>query len=139
MIKLADLADTRMLPPLLQDFERLIGLQATLALVQAYGGLRIYIPTPARAQPDHPIAKIIGHTNLLALAEVYGAESHFQLPKAHRALVALRNARITKAYLTANTSRELAAEYNLTERHVERIVAAAGIKAPADRQQAQLF
>ena len=139
MTKLADLADTRMLPPLLQDFERLIGLQATLALVQAYGGLRIYIPTPARAQPDHPIAKIIGHANLLALAEVYGAESHFQLPKAHHALVALRNSRIAKAYLTAKTALELAAEYGLTERHVERIVAAADIKAPADRRQSQLF
>ena len=72
MIPLADLIDSDLLPPLLQDFERIIGLAATLDLVRAYGGLRIYIPTPARVRPDHPIAKIIGVDALMALAEVYG-------------------------------------------------------------------
>jgi hypothetical protein len=43
-----------LLPPLLQDFERLIGLEATMALVRHSGGLRIYIPTPERITPDHP-------------------------------------------------------------------------------------
>jgi len=66
MIPLADLIDSDLLPPLLQDFERIIGLAATLDLVRAYGGLRIYIPTPARVRPDHPIAKIIGVDALMA-------------------------------------------------------------------------
>lgn len=139
MTALADISDARVLPQLLQDFERLIGLQATLALVQVYGGLRIYIPTPARARPDHPIAKIIGHDNLLALANMYEAEAHFLLPKATHALLALRNARITTAYATVKTVRDLAIEYGLTERQIERIVAAAGVKAPVDRRQAKLF
>ena len=139
MIPLADLIDSDLLPPLLQDFERIIGLAATLDLVRAYGGLRIYIPTPARVQPDHPIAKIIGVDALMALAEVYGAEDHFSLPKAERAILAVRNARIARAYETHKTARELAAENNLTERQIERILSAAGVTAPVDRRQGSLF
>src|SRR5256885_3770367 len=45
-----------LLPPLLQDFERLIGLQPTMTLVQRWGGLRIYIPTPDKVTAEHPYA-----------------------------------------------------------------------------------
>ena len=131
--------DTDLLPPLLQDFERLIGLQATMDLVRHVGGLRIYIPVPARVTDDHEFAQVIGTANLRKLAEVYGGESHFGLPKAEQALIALRNARIVSAYTTHKTARELAAEYHLTERQIERIVAAAGVTAPADRRQGALF
>lgn len=139
MNDLADLIDSDLLPQLLQDFERLIGLPATLDLVRVYGGLRIYIPTPERVHPDHPIAKIIGEARLMALAKVYGGEEHFSLPKAERAILALRNARIAHAYGHNKTVRELAAEHRLTERQIERIVAAAGVTAPADRGQSTLF
>lgn len=139
MSHLAEVIDTELLPRLLQDFVRLIGLPATMDFVHAYGGLRIYIPTPGRATPDHPFAKVIGVDHLMALAEVYGAESHFPLPKAYAALLALRNARIVSAYATHKTARELAAEFLLTERQIERIVAAAGVSAPVDRRQGTLF
>lgn len=139
MNELADLIDSDLLPQLLQDFERLIGLTATLDLVRVYGGLRIYIPTPERVHPDHQLAKIIGVDRLLALAKVYGGEDHFTLPKAERAILALRNARIAHAYGHHKTVRELAMEHRLTERQIERIVAAAGVSAPADRRQSTLF
>ncbi|MBD9405428.1 hypothetical protein IB236_08790 [Acidovorax sp. ACV02] len=128
-----------LLPPLLQDFERLIGQDATMALVRHSGGLRIYIPTPERVTPDHPFAHEIGLDNLLKLAEVYGGEAHFQLPKAERALIQVRNARIAHAYSTHKTARELAVEYHLTERQIVRIVAEMGVSAPGDRRQATLF
>jgi Mor family transcriptional regulator len=135
----AEAISTEFLPPLLQDFERLIGLEPTMALVRHSGGLRIYIPTPERVTADHIFAHVIGLENLLKLAEVYGGESHFQLPKAERALIQVRNARIAQAYTTHKTARELAVEYHLTERQVERILAAAGAEAPEDRRQAVLF
>lgn len=139
MSDLAHHIDSDLLPPLLQDFERLIGLPATLDLVRFYGGLRIYIPTPARVHPDHALAKIIGVNRLMALAKIYGGEGHFALPKAEQALLALRNARISHAYAHCKTVRELAMEHRLTERQIERIVSAAGVKAPADRRQSTLF
>lgn len=130
---------TDLLPPLLQDFVRLIGLDATMALVRHSGGLRIYIPTPERVTPDHSFAHVIGLDNLLKLAEVYGGESHFQLPKAEKAMIQVRNARIAQAYATHKTARELACEYHLTEGQIVRIVAAMGATAPTDRRQAVLF
>ena len=139
MTHLAKVIDTELLPKLLQDFVRLIGLEPVVALVRHSGGLRIYIPTPDRVTPDHPFVHVIGLDNLLKLAEVYGGEDHFQLPKAEKALIQVRNDRIARAYATHKTARELAVEYHLTEGQIVRIVAAMGAKAPVDRRQAVLF
>lgn len=124
---------TDLLPSLLQDFVRLIGLVATMQLVERFGGLRIYIP--ANPTPEHHFAQLIGFDNLVKLAQVYGREDHFQLPKAERALIALRDAKILADY-GPKSVRQLAAEHRLTERHVTRIVAAAHLK---NDDQAELF
>lgn len=123
-----------LLPPLLQDFERLIGLLPTMALVRRWGGLRIYVPTPDKVTPEHPYAAIIGTQALLGLAREYGGLPHFQLPKAARALKALRNRRIAEEYATSKTARQLAAEHGITEGQVGRIVAALGVTAPQGRR-----
>ncbi|WP_232537966.1 Mor transcription activator family protein [Comamonas testosteroni] len=128
-----------LLPPLLQEFERLVGLQATMALVQKWGGLRVYFPTPERVTEDHPYAAVIGIAALLKLAEEYGGLPHFQLPKAERALQAVRNARIASEYATNKTAREIASEHGLTEGQVVRIVAMLGVSAPTERRQRNLF
>lgn len=131
---------TELLPPLLQDFERLIGLQATMALVRAVGGLRVYFPTPERVTPEHPYAALIGFENLLKIAHTeYAGMEHIQLPKAERALKAVRNARIAADYAGSKTARELATEHGLTESQIARIVASMGVTAPPDRRQRALF
>lgn len=128
-----------LLPPLLQEFERLVGLRATMALVKGWGGLRVYFPTPDRLTEDHPYAKAIGLEALKKLAQEYGGLPHFQLPKAERALQAVRNARIAADYATSKTARQIAAEHGLTERQVVRLVATMGVSAPAERRQRALF
>lgn len=113
-----------LLPPRLQEFVRLIGLAPTMRLVERFGGLRIYIP--AKATADHPLAELIGQENLAKLAEQYGIDGtgdRFLLPRAERALNAVRNARIRADYAASKSLRELAIEHRLTERHVSRIVA----------------
>lgn len=112
-----------LLPPLLQDWVRLIGLPATMAMVNRYGGTRIYIP--AEAPADHPYADLIGQDNLVKLCAEYGAFGHglrLLLPNARRALTAVRNAQIRADY-ASKSARELAAAYQLNQRHIERIVA----------------
>lgn len=128
-----------LLPPLLQDFERLIGLQATMALVRRWGGLRVYFPKPERVTAEHPYAAAIGVEALARLAAEYGGLPHFQLPKAKRALQAVRNARIAADYADRKTARQIAAEHGLTEGQVVRIVAALGATPPAERRQGRLF
>lgn len=118
-MKAWDQLSTDLLPKVLQEFVRLIGLPATMILVEHFGGLRIYIPL--NPTPDHHFAQLIGFDNLVRLAQVYGREDHFELPKAERALKALRNAKI-KAEYGPKSLRQLAMEHRLTERQVTRIV-----------------
>lgn len=127
-----DLA-TELLPKLLQDFVRIIGIEATMLLVERFGGLRIYVPKNPR--PDHTFAQLIGYDNLVKLSHVYGLENHFELPKAMRALLAIRNAKIRSEYGTKSI-RQLAAEHRLTERHITRIV---GLDDQANDGQVGLF
>ena len=126
-----------LLPPLLQEFVRLIGLAPTMALVQAVGGRRVYFPK--RPTQEHYLATIVGLDNLLKLGQEYGGVEHFQLPKAERALLAVRNAKIAADYAASKTARDLAIEYGLTEGQIVRIVAAQGVTAPTDRRQRALF
>lgn len=128
-----------LLPSLLQDFVCLVGVEATMRLVQQCGGRRLYIPTVERCTEDHELARLIGLNSLLKLSKVYGGSEHFQLPKAGRALLAVRNARIVAAYQTDKTARELAAEYDLTESQIVRILSQAGAKAPVERRRGKLF
>jgi Mor family transcriptional regulator len=122
-----------LLPQRLQEIVRLIGLQATLSLVERLGGLRIYIP--AEATPEHPIAALIGVENLAKLCAEYSVDGiglRFELPNAKRALNAVRNAQIREQFAASKSVRDLAAEHRLTERHVTRIVADMELK---DAQQ----
>lgn len=128
-----DALSIELLPKVLQDFVRLIGLQATMLLVEKFGGLRIYIPL--NPTPEHHFALLIGLANLQRLSEVYGREDHFELPKAERALLALRNAKIRSEY-GPKSVRQLASEYGLTERHVTRIV---GADDATNDDQSELF
>ncbi|KLN57653.1 Mor transcription activator family protein [Variovorax paradoxus] len=125
-----------LLPPRLQEFVRLIGLSATMLLVERFGGLRIYIP--ASPTQDHPFAELIGFEKLCALSAEYGIDGtglRFELPRALRALNAVRNARIRSDFVDGKSVRTLAAEHRLTERHVTRIVADI---EPKDERQAGL-
>lgn len=122
-----------LLPPLLQEFVRLIGLQSTMALVERFGGLRIYIPL--HPTPEHHFCQIVGYENLVVLSKIYGREDHFQLPKAERALKALRNAKIGSEY-GPKSMRTLAHENNLTERQIARILAEIQLQ---DTKQTALF
>lgn len=110
---------TDLLPQLLQDFVRLIGLPATMILVEQFGGRRLYIP--AQPTPDHTLAKLIGFDNLQALSGVYGLEAPMDIPRAVAALRHLRNLKIRAEY-GPKSAAKLAREHGLTERQVYSIV-----------------
>lgn len=136
---LADLTTMQqLLPPRLQEFVRLIGLPATMRMVERFGGLRIYIP--ADPTPDHAFVEIIGFDNLVKLSREYainGIGLRFELPKATMALMEVRNASIRADFDSgAKSTRMLAAEHRLHERQITRILATV---APTSHPQATLF
>lgn len=110
---------TDLLPQVLQDFVRLIGLPATMILVEHFGGRRVYIP--ANPTPEHHLAKLIGLDNLTALSSVYGLEAPMDIPRAVAALRHLRNTKIRDEY-GPKSAAKLAREHGLTERQVYSIV-----------------
>lgn len=110
------------LSPRLQEFEQLIGIDATMRLVERFGGLRIFIP--ANPKSDHPYAEIIGFENLVKLSKEYSSDGlglRMTLPTANSAFLAQRDARILSGFSHKST-RELAREYGLHERQITRIV-----------------
>ena len=64
-------------PPRIQELIRVIGYEATTALVKKYGGHVCYIPSKAR--PSYSLAKVIGMDALEKLTKVYDNQ-HFDIP-----------------------------------------------------------
>lgn len=124
---------TALLPKVLRDFVQRIGLAATMRLVEQFGGTRLYIPV--NPHPDHHLAKLIGLENLTKLSSVYGAEDHFDIPRALHALRHLRDEKIRAEYGPKSAS-ILARENSLTERQIFNIV---GPDKAANLNQSKLF
>ena len=112
-----------LLPKRLQEFVRLIGLAATLKVVERYGGTRLYVP--ANPHSDHPLAVLIGLDQLTKLSAVYAGEDHFDIPRAVRALRHVRDVQMRADYKVKSAA-VLAREHGLTERQVFNIVGAEG-------------
>lgn len=117
------------LPGILQEFAELIGMDATLRIVENYGGVRLHIPK--RYYPNHPLAKLIGHANAVKLSEVYGGEEHFDIARCVSAARAARDAFILAERASGATHRELALKHRMTERNIRNILS---VEEEDDRQ-----
>ena len=108
------------LPGILQDLVELVGLQVTLTLVEHYGGVRLYVPV--KYDPEHVLAKQIGHQAALKLIEMYRGD-RFDIPRAEKAMRAVRDWKIREQYWGGKSQRQLAREYGLTDRQIRNILA----------------
>lgn len=113
--------DAALLPESLHDLVDAIGLQATLRLVEAFGGCRIWVP--AEIEEDHAIAKAVGFLAARKLAAHCGL-SQLTIPRAVEAVRAARNVEIRTRRADGASTAELARDYALTERAIWRILAA---------------
>lgn len=115
--------DWALLPQSLQAMADVIGLDGVLALVKAFGGVRLYVPT--RLPDEHILVELLGRGAAERLAAEYGGQPHFDIPRAEGLVRALRNRRILADRAAGRSLRELALQYRLTERQVAKIVAPA--------------
>ncbi len=121
------------LPESLRDVVELIGLAATLNLVEHFGGL-IALYVPREIEPDHPIAAAIGITAARKLAVHYGTDCLRNIPLCVAGLRRIRDAEIRRRS-PGESAASLAREFAITERHVWRILAEA-IDSTEDKQSA---
>ena len=117
------------LPPLILDFERIIGLQAAIEIAERWPGVRLFIP--ANPGQDHPISLCIGWAKARDLAAEYGGE-YVLVPKLGRYWKARRNAVMLERYRAGETARKLALEYGLREDTVYDLVASEQARAQGD-------
>jgi hypothetical protein len=49
------------LPDSAQHLVNILGMDAAMALIEAHGGTRLYVPTLARLTPEHPLSALLGY------------------------------------------------------------------------------
>tara|TARA_R110002096_G_scaffold417159_1_gene620703 strand:- start:31 stop:423 length:393 start_codon:yes stop_codon:yes gene_type:complete len=118
--------DLELLPKGLREIAELIGVNATLKVVKAYGGTRFWFCSKFDKGSD--LVKLIGMSKAKILWENYQGE-RIVIDKAEAALRELRDREIFSKLNTHKRS-SLALEYHLTEETIYRI--------QRDRQQDKL-
>jgi Mor family transcriptional regulator len=110
--------DPSRLPASLTEIIEVIGLAPALRLVEQRGGTEIWIPKCLTK--DHYLCALLGNSIALRLVQRY-ALSHMEIPNANRAICAMRDVEIRRRR-GRQTVRELAQEFQLTERRIWQIL-----------------
>ena len=126
--------DIDQLPQSAAEIVEVVGVEAALRLVEAWGGIRLYVPQ--QMPEDHLLVSALGRAEAGQLADRYGGET-IQIPRCLHALRAVRNAHIRRERYDGASPALLALRYRLTERQVYSILAA-GDEPVDDRQQSLL-
>lgn len=121
--KPATMREVFLLEPILQQVEALIGLTATLALVQAFGGTKLYIPKRVLLE-DNPLVQSVGMAAAVVLQTEFGGQHDLVIPKAE-AFMRHRQDREIRRLRQTLTIGELARRFNLHERTIRKVLARA--------------
>lgn len=124
------------LPASVRDLVEVIGLDAALAIVEARGGVRLYVPEAATV--DHWLAGLIGLEALAALTEVYAREE-IDVPRCAGALRALREREIVAEAEAGASNAELARRHHYTERGIRKLRRRVEGETEANAAQGALF
>lgn len=131
------------LSPTLKIISGVIGLPATLTLVRARGGVRIYIPYRNHLSEGHWLVRLLGRETAGALCDGLGS-GELTIPRAQHALRLARDRAIHAERAGGASARQLATRYQLSERQLwdilsrePRPVSAAG--QARDTRQMSLF
>ncbi|MFP4137461.1 MAG: Mor transcription activator family protein [Halomonas sp.] len=108
-----------------------IGHTATVRLMRAYGGRRLYIPVAI--PEEHPLAAVLGYRACRPLSERWGGE-RITIPDDQTALLDLRNRKIAEQYRAGEPIRSLARRYGLSPRMVRKVLDATASRHPAGNQ-----
>ena len=110
-----DIREIEELPQSLVEVADVIGLSATLVLVEKAGGVRIYIPD--RLGDDHRLIEWLGRDAAVRLSEAYAMEELI-VPRCAEQLRNVRNRCIRQERTQGDSTAALALRYRLTERQV---------------------
>lgn len=109
------------LPPQMRRLISLLGFDATVKLLRARGGRRVWVPKTATA--DRILAPVIGQRALKVLVTHYGGEM-IELPGSNKLLIQARNRKLLARRAEGASYADLAEEFGLSRRWVIALCAA---------------
>lgn len=110
------------LPPLAREIVALVGLEAAMALINAYPGVAIEVPRGHRASPMQAgLRRIMGREAADTLIQHYGG-TVLRVPMCKRAMQDARDAEIIAKVDGGSPVWQVAIEHGLHERTVWRIL-----------------
>ncbi|GEM_PF-377285 len=99
----------------------LIGVEAALNLIQAYGGTCVFIPSKHALNINHDITHVIGLNALKSLSEQLGG-GNIEVPMGTPITVAMRNKAIRDYAQKEKSKPKLARRFGLTLRSIRAIL-----------------
>lgn len=107
------------LPNKLQNIAEMIGLTASIKLIEHYGGTSLLIPK--RIDESHYLVKSLGVEAAFRLSDYYGRETLY-IPKADQIMRKMRNRQIIKDFDSGISVKQLARKYRLSNRRIHSIL-----------------
>lgn len=111
---------------ILQDLVDLVGHQASIELLRAFGGRRLKIP--GEIHHDHALVFCVGQDAARKLAQAYGG-TDLDVPAERNYLVDLRNSAIVAEFKRGRTISYLGHTYGVSRRQVNSILDRLGLRA----------
>jgi hypothetical protein len=130
-------APLRHLPHVLDEIARIAGEPAARAVVEAVGGVQVYIPP--RPDADHWLSKLVGLEDAQIIADHFTAGFggiRLEIPLYDTGFIARAQAKCDAMLLAGRSERDIARACGYTIRTVRRRRAALRV---TDRRQADLF
>lgn len=115
--------DVQDLSPRLRELVDVIGLAATVKLVNIRGGTWVYLPHAGQEQSV--LADIVGADAAEQMIAHYGSARRLELDRGKRALAAVEKRAIVRE-AEKESATVLAIRYNRTERYIYAVLARAG-------------
>lgn len=106
------------LPESIQEMIDVIGLQATLLIVQERGGIRLCVPT--KVSESNWLTQLIGKEAMSKLVEYYCGEE-VEIPRCASAIKAAQDQKIFEKLKAGVSQAKLAREFGYTERGIRKL------------------
>lgn len=119
------------LPETALEFVRLIGLEATLALISCFGGAEVRFVKAETSWKFERFSQVVGRNAAVNLADTFGSDEDVYIPRCAQARRMLRDREIIREFDTMTTRRgiscreaanELAIKFSMSNRQIENIV-----------------
>ena len=117
---LADADLVPCLPQALRDLLKLVSMRGLLALIEAFGGRRVFVPQAPK--PTSPLAGVLSRKDFSALCAQYGGDI-FVMPRGTALKCWIRTQKVIALRAAGVSVRNVALELEMTERNVWRIAA----------------